>query len=46
MRVYCPMCGRELLWDDQDREWICRCGAVYTEEEVQAMYKEHDDDPQ
>ena len=30
----CPDCGQAMLWDKLDLEWVCPCGNVYTDEEL------------
>jgi len=35
--IRCPKCGAELYWDDQDFEWVCKCGEVYTDAEILAV---------
>ena len=32
----CPSCGARLRWDPWAREWVCQCGEVFTDDELEA----------
>ena len=36
----CPVCGHQMYWDDQDNEWACQCGEVFTDDELEEAKRE------
>ena len=40
--MYCPDCNRVMEWNKLDLAWICPCGNIYTDDELDEARKEAD----
>jgi len=39
----CPSCGAAMMWDNFLRTWVCECGQVYTEDELEEERRQDPD---